>query len=216
MSRCVFFFFFFFCREGLNHERVADLTYNGKERAQERETVAQNGKSCALFAVHFSTFLIQTNLHVRREIPRYRNLPELSSGRNRSSLLLLFLYSLFFFDPVMAAELAVVLEMRQTSQIFLSLLELLSTFSRFIIVVWRRAFHKRFPFHPTIPVITPRRRIASVSYDALKEIKKDAFIRDEEKINWRICFIVIFRAIKAVLLFTCNTFINWCSLVSQE
>jgi len=34
----------------------------------------------------------------------------------------------------------------------------------------------------------------------LKEIKKGAFIRREEKANWQIRFIVIFSAIKIVLL----------------
>lgn len=140
MSRSVF------CREGLNHECVADLTYSGKERAQERNSGTKWEKlrivRSAFFHVpHSSEFACSARNSAIQEFAG------IVSGRN-SPLFYFYFFILFFFEPVMAAELAVVLERRQSSQILLSLLELLSTFSRFIIVVWRRrAFHKRFPFH---------------------------------------------------------------------
>lgn len=90
----------------------------------------------------------------------------------------------------MAAGLAVVLEKRQSSEVLLSLLELLSTFLRFIIVV-RRRDAELFISVPSLVstrlrVITRRRRVArrgaaAASCDALKQIKRSAFIRDKLK-----------------------------------
>ena len=68
-----------------------------------------------------------------------------------SSLFLTYFDVFFFFSStdfaracVMVARLAVLLEKCKSSEILLTLLELLSTFLRFIIVIrWCGAFHKR-------------------------------------------------------------------------
>lgn len=196
-----------------------------EEHSENAKTEEQNGKSCTLFVRRVSVQRGSANLHVRRGIPRYRNSPARKVSQTTAAasfslppslscfnfLRLLRSFFLSFFKPglfVMAARLAVVLERRQSSEVLLSLLELLSTFPRFIIVVRRRgAFHKRSsPPPPLARVITPRRRVArraarrGAPCDALKEIKRGAFIRDEEKVNWRIRFIVISSAIKTAPL----------------
>lgn len=109
------------------------------------------------------------------------------SGRH--STLPHFYIFVLFFPPkpilfVMAAGLAVVLEKRQSSEVLLSLLELLSTFLFVLLLSFGVAelFINAPSFASTrFRVITRRRRAALAPRDALKEIKRGAFIRDKLK-----------------------------------
>lgn len=154
----------------------------------------QNGKSYTLFVAHFfcvSYLSAFAYLEQNSSVQKFANANNILGHYSSLSLSLSPIsISSFFFSStdssrarVMAARLAVVLEKRQSSEVLQSFLELLSSFLRFIIVVRRcGAFHKRsfVRLHSSPRNYSSTLRRAAPC-DALKEIKRGAFIRDKLK-----------------------------------